>query len=133
MGGILGRRPQRADSLADCLADRLANRRAADRRLALFPALVTTGSLGLALVLFFQSTVPALKERQELLQVERHHLELQRQLIREATGFALRRTALSRDIQTLLLELDRQGVYPAEFLAELRSGATTFAASAGRQ
>ncbi len=130
MGGILGRRPQRADSLADCLADRLANRRAADRRLALFPALVTAGSLVCGVVLFFQSTVPALKERQELLQVERHHLELQRQLIREATGFALRRTALSRDIQTLLLELDRQGVYPAEFLAELRSGATTFAASA---
>ena len=86
MGGILGRRPQRADSLADCLADRLANRRAADRRLALFPALVTTGSLGLALVLFFQSTVPALKERQELLQVERHHLELQRQLVRGRAG-----------------------------------------------
>ncbi len=130
MGGILGRRPQWADSLADCLADRLANRRAADRRLALFPALVTAGSLVCGVVLFFQSTVPALKERQELLQVERHHLQLQRQLTREATGFALRRTALSRDIQTLLLELDRQGVYPAEFLAELRSGATTFAASA---
>ncbi len=113
MGGTFGPRHQWAD------------RRAGDRQLALFPALVTAGSLCLAVALFFQATVPALKERQELLRVERHHLELQRQLTREATGFALRRTALSRDIQTLLLELDRQDIYPAELLAELRAEAAT--------
>jgi len=90
-----------------------------------FPALVAAGSLLLALLLFFHSTVPALKERDELLRMEAHRLQLQKQLTREATAFALRRTALSRDIQTVLLELDRQGIYPEELLEELRERAGT--------
>lgn len=85
-----------------------------------FPALVALGSLVLALLLFLDSTVPALKERRELLRLEADRVELLRQLAREATAFALRRTGLSRDIQTILVELDRQGIYPAELLEELR-------------
>ena len=118
MGGTFEQRHR----LADLRAVRQAERRADARRLALFPALVAAGSLGLAVLLFFQTTVPALKEQQALLQIERQQLKLQQQLTREATGFALRRTALSRDIQTVLLELDRQGIYPAELMAELRAG-----------
>ncbi len=90
-----------------------------------FPALVAAGSLSLALLLFFHSTVPALKERRELLRMEAHQVQLKKQLTKEATAFALRRTALSRDIQTVLLELDRQGIYPEKLLAELRGRAGT--------
>jgi len=89
-----------------------------------FPALVAAGSLVLALLLFFQGTVPALRERRKLLRVEAEQLQVQKELSREATAFALRRTALSRDIQTVLLELDRQGIYPRDLLAELRQRAT---------
>jgi len=85
-----------------------------------FPALVAAGSLLLALLLFLQSTVPALKERNELRRVEAERLQSQKRLTKEATAFALRRTALSRDIQTILLELDRQGIYPEKLLEELR-------------
>ena len=85
-----------------------------------FPVLVTVGSLVLALGLFFQSTVPALQERRELLEVERHKLAQQRALAREATSFALKRSSLDTDIQIILVELDRQGIYPADLLAELR-------------
>jgi hypothetical protein len=103
MGGILG-----------------ARRAVRPRR---FPALVAVGSLALALLLFLQSTVPALKERQELLRLEADRREQGRELVKEATAFALRRTALSRDIQTVLVELDRQGIYPQELLDELRKQA----------
>ncbi len=85
-----------------------------------FPVLVTVGSLVLALGLFFQSTVPALRERRELLEVERHKVAQQRALAREATSFALKRSSLDTDIQIILVELDRQGIYPADLLAELR-------------
>ena len=85
-----------------------------------FPVLVTVGSLVLALGLFFQSTVPALRERRELLEVEQVKLAQQRTLAREATSFALKRSTLGTDIQIILLELDRQGIYPADLLAELR-------------
>jgi hypothetical protein len=92
---------------------------------------VAAGSLLLALLLFFQSTVPALKESHELLRMEKQQLQLVRELTREATAFALRRTGLSRDIQTILIELDRQGIYPEELLEELRGAAA--AAAAARQ
>jgi hypothetical protein len=121
MGGTFGQRHR----LADLRAGRQADRQPDHRRRTLFPALVTLGSSSLALLLFFQTTVPALKEQKALAQVEQHQLALQGQLIREATGFALRRTGLSRDIQTVLLELDRQGIYPAKLLAELRARAAT--------
>ena len=93
-----------------------------------FPAFVTTASVVLALGLFFQSTVPALRESEELADLEQERLELHQRLVREATGFALRRTALSRDIQTVLVELDRQGIYPAALLEELEARRTAEAA-----
>ena len=132
MGGIFGRRHRGASRRANRWTDRRTERRAeseADHRQ--FPAVVAAGSLLLALLLFFQSTVPALKESHELLRIEEQQRQLLRELTREATAFALRRTALSRDIQTVLVELDRQGIYPAELLEELREAAR--AAAAARQ
>ena len=92
-----------------------------------FPVVVTVISLLLALGLFFQSTAPALQERQELAQVELQKRAQLQEMMRQTTAFALRRTALEWDLQTILVELDRQGIYPGEILAVARRRARRLA------
>ncbi|MCC6671797.1 MAG: hypothetical protein IT458_12095 [Planctomycetes bacterium] len=86
-------------------------------RPATLPMVAAMVCLGLGLVLFFEGTVPALRERDQ-------HLATHGQLLRlrDAYDRAIRRAyeveaALDDDPETILVQIDRLGLTPAELLA----------------
>ena len=79
-----------------------------------FPLVVTGLCLGLALTVFFTATVPALQERRMLESVEVEKLRLRDELDHAIAGLRARDDALRHDVQTVLLEIDRLGLLPAD-------------------
>jgi hypothetical protein len=83
-----------------------------------FPYWVALASLGFALLLFFTSTVPALREQQGLRDLQQELVGLRRQYddaIRAASlGLGPRS---NYDLQSLLVAIDQQGFTPLELCA----------------
>lgn len=85
---------------------------------AAFPRWVALGSLALVLWLFFANTVPAARERSELLQVATDLQDLRQRFdvaIRERRLGLARESSL--DMQAVLVAIDQQGFTPAELCA----------------
>ena len=83
-----------------------------------FPFWVAWISLGLALVLFFANTVPALRERDGLREVDRELADLRQRYedaIRERHVGAGH--ASEYDLQSLLVAIDQLGFTPRELCA----------------
>ena len=76
-----------------------------------FPLVVAALSTLAALALFFTSTIPAIRESQYVQRVELERQQLHTMLWQELDAAATLRMALRIDIQSLLVELDRQGVF----------------------
>ena len=76
-----------------------------------FPLVVAALSTIVALALFFTATVPAIQEDRYLqrIEVERQHSHTI--LWQELDGASALQMALQIDIQSVLVELDRQGIY----------------------
>jgi hypothetical protein len=83
-----------------------------------FPWWVALASLGFVLLLFFTNTVPALRDRQSLRDVQQELVGLRRQYddaIRAASlGLGPRS---NYDLQSLLVAIDQQGFTPLELCA----------------
>ena len=83
-----------------------------------FPHWVALGSLGVALVLFFGNTAPALREQQAL-----HDVATDLQRLQRSYDDAIRQAALglgpraNYDLQALLVAIDQQGYTPLELCA----------------
>ncbi len=67
-----------------------------------------------ALALFFTATVPAMQEDHFLRDVEAEREEQRKTLWGDLDAETSSEAALEVDIQSLLVELDRRGVFPAE-------------------
>ncbi len=79
-----------------------------------FPWFVTLVCLLVGLVVFIQSTRPALAEQEELIEVQEQledTLEAEHQALEKTRQ---RREALGADPESVLVELDGQGISPAE-------------------
>jgi hypothetical protein len=90
-----------------------------DRSSGAFPLVIAAFSTIAALALFSTSTVQAFSEHEHLTAVE-----MERSRLRHETRGRLNRDALHRisqqfDIQSLLVELDRRGVYPGTILSQV--------------
>ncbi len=83
-----------------------------------FPLWITGFGLAIALLLFFSTTVQALQEHRSLRRVEAERQALHQQLHQATRSFAVQQVSLEYDIQALLVELDRLGKFPAEFLSD---------------
>jgi hypothetical protein len=82
-----------------------------------FPILVTFGALATALLLLLTSTLPALRERQELDRVLTEHSRLRRDYVDRLVELRRPRTGNSKDLQALLVAIDGLGLTPAELIA----------------
>lgn len=87
-------------------------------RIPSFALHLTIACLGLALLLFFRSLVPAFTEQRSLLEVERRHEELRAHLLQLRRRDWEVRAALEFDPQTLRVEIDRLGLTPEQLLGE---------------
>jgi hypothetical protein len=67
-----------------------------------------------ALLLFFSATVPALQENRHLRRVEVERQQEHTRLWWELDGESAKQMALRIDVQNLMVELDRQGIYPGD-------------------
>ena len=76
-----------------------------------FPLVVAALSTIVALALFFTATIPGMQEDQHLQQVEVERQQLHTMLWQELDAASTQRMALRIDIQSLMVELDRQGIY----------------------
>ena len=75
------------------------------------PLVVAALSTIAALALFFTATVPAIREERYLNRVEVERQQLHTRIWQELDRAAAQQMALQIDIQSLLVELDRQGIY----------------------
>jgi hypothetical protein len=82
------------------------------------PILVAAACTALAALLFATSTVPALREGEDLRRMERRTRAELLDLLTRTRELRERRLALDWDPQTLLVEIDRLGLLPEELLAE---------------
>lgn len=84
-----------------------------------FPLVVAGFSTLVALTLFGTSTIQAIEESEQLSEVftqrELYRLQTREQLMHDA----LHRNSLRYDIQSVLVELDRRGVYPGTILSQV--------------
>ncbi len=82
-----------------------------------FPMLVTFGALGMALILLLTSTLPALRERQDLDWVLTENSRLRRDYVDRLVELRRPQTGNTQDQQALLVAIDGLGLTPAELLA----------------
>jgi len=85
-------------------------------------AVIAVLCTGLGAVLFLTTTVPALRERAWLREVEDAHAHLRADLTRQLTELQTRDAALTWDPQTILLAIDEAGLTPGELLGETVAG-----------
>jgi hypothetical protein len=83
-----------------------------------FPLTVAAVSATLATLLFLGSTMPALRERQMLADVETRRLRLRQQLDAVLQAARLREAALECDVEAVLVAIDDLGLTPAELLGD---------------
>ena len=84
-----------------------------------FPLVVAALSTITALALFFTATVPALQESRDLNQVEVEQQQVHTNLWRELDNASKTQMALRVDVQSMMVELDRHGIYAGEVLDPL--------------
>ncbi len=75
-----------------------------------FPLWIALLSTVAALLLFFNTTVPAIAEMHFLREVEQQRRQLDTGLGREIERDSLHRLGLEADLQSLLVELDKRGI-----------------------
>ncbi len=84
-----------------------------------FPLVVAGFSTVVALALFGTSTVKAIEEQELLREVETRRQLLRVQTREQLMYDALHRNSLQYDVQSVLVELDRRGVYPGTILSQV--------------
>ncbi len=94
-----------------------------------FPLVVAALSTIAALALFFTSTIPAIQEHQHLQQVEVERQQLHTTLWQELDAASTLQMALRIDIQSLLVELDRQGIFAGAIVSAASTHSPEFGAS----
>ncbi len=82
-----------------------------------FPMLVTFGALATALILLLTSTLPALRERQDLDRVLSEYSRLRKDYVERLVELRRPRSGSSEDLQALLVAIDGLGLTPAELIA----------------
>ena len=82
-----------------------------------FPMLVTFGALATALILLLTSTLPALRERQELDWVLTETTRLRRDFVDRLVELRRPAGGSEDDLQALLVAIDGLGLTPAELIA----------------
>ncbi len=82
-----------------------------------FPMLVTFGALATALILLLTSTLPALRERQELDSVLTDKSRLRSDYVDRLVELRRPQGGSVEDLQALLVTIDDLGLTPAELLA----------------
>lgn len=83
---------------------------------AAWSGLVAVVCTAVGVLLWFNTTAAALREREHLETVERAHLRLRDELSARLSDLAARREALAWDPQTILVAIDEAGLTPAELL-----------------
>lgn len=83
-----------------------------------FPLLVTIACLGITILLYLTATAPALRQSQQLHDVEQAQNKLRGILAKKAHDIALTESSLKWDPQTVLVEIDNLGLTPWEILAD---------------
>lgn len=84
----------------------------------MFPLLLAILFLGGAALLFVTSTLPALRERDTLLDKRLELARIQERLESALAKWRGREQAMDEDIETLLVEIDRLGLLPEELVAD---------------
>ena len=100
-----------------------------------FPLWVTAGTLALTLALLVSTTLPALRDRGALQQIEQEKTRLRDLYEEQRRANQRSRATLRHDPQTILLEMDRLGLMPDEVMAstvQTAAGGTAPATDAGR-
>jgi hypothetical protein len=100
-------------------------------RSATFPLIVAATSTGIAVALFFSTTVPALDEHRALRSIDGQRHAQEQALRRELDADTELRMSLRVDPQAILVELDRRGVLPEAIQAGAAPPAPDPAATPG--
>lgn len=85
-----------------------------------FPLVVALLSTIAAVALFVTGTIPALQEQKLLSEVEVERQQLHTGLWAELDAESTLRMALAIDLQSLMVELDKQGIYPGDLIPDGR-------------
>lgn len=89
-----------------------------------FPWVVTLLSLAVGITIYFRSTAPALAEDRALREVEERLRDSADRTAAEAIELRRRRERLTKDPETVLVELDRHGLDASALPAEPTEPAT---------
>jgi len=96
-------------------------RRSPPQRGSVLPLLLAVIFLVAGAMLFLTSTVPALRERDILLDKHGELAGLQARLEKALASWRGRERAMDEDIETLLVEIDKLGLLPEELVAGMHS------------